>query len=1592
MSRNDRTRTAQLLRLTLISAAVSSCFASGTAMANPTGANVVHGTAAIHQAGNLLQITNSPSAIINWQSFSIGQNEITRFLQQSPSSAVLNRVTSQNNPSQILGSLQSRLLDGTTTGGRVFLINPNGILFGSGAQIDVGGLVASTLNMSNDDFLAGRMRFTDGVGTSVVNQGSILTPAGGSVYLVGPAVRNEGLITSPQGEVVLAAGNSVELVNPGTPNLRVEIVAPNNEALNLGQIMADSGRIGIYAGLINQSGVVQANTAVATEDGRIILKAKGSVALTAGSVTTSTGPLEIEAANQVVVNGNVTTGPQTVTAGGGLIVRGGDINPAQLVANGGQSINAQFLEVTADPGGPVSSFVNITNNFNGDQLITTTGMNAAGEGIAIRNNGGIFAEIRQNAPGQQVINVSNADRMAVDGFAGGGVGIFASNGPQTISISGGGANALVVGSPGGVGVSNITGATQSVTAGLPGQDGSITITGPAESFRFVGIRSVGGVGAQEQVISTSGTISISGGSAPAQTISSGIFHNGTGPQEVSAAGITLQGGSSGSGNNAQLNSGTANQLIAVGADGIGLQGGLGGTNNGAFILGANQGITTTGDVTVTGGRTSAAIGGPSGTAHSLLLTAGGDVVLTGGSVAGAGALIGTTGGAPLAPTSIAINAAGNVILTGGTGANARVGSSTTVPAAGGDISISAGENIQLSSLAQSARIRTLGNVTLNAGGTINEAPNSFIEAGGLTTISSAGTSLAGPNQVTSFNAANTTTGDLVLSNTSPLLTVTGVNQVPFGALAINQAGDLTLTGTISSGPQTFNATGNISVLPSSPAFVSAFGPQSITAGGGLIVQSSAAGAAQLSASGGQMINASFVEVLAQDAPAMISNNFSGDQLIRTTGMNAAGEGLVVRSLGGFDAFANISQSAAGQSQVINVHGADKVTLNGAGSGALISANFFDSQGQGQGLAQTLSVTGAGANALNIGSAGALGASILVGGSQNIVAGASGERGSITIQGSAANTQLAGFVSNGQQNVTTSGTLSVTGGSAPAQPNNFPAGIFHNGAGSQEIIAAGIAVSGGASGSGNSAQIGANTGDQAVTVGAGGITITAGGNGTNNTAQIRQGRTGVPGGNQTIVVEGGNIALQGGASGTNNNAGIFGASQDISVTGKVAIAGGAGTGNSATIGSLGGVATDLVLSAGGDIALKSGDTANTGALIGNTGAAPLQPTTISINSGGNVTLDSGTGGQVRIGSSTSAPAAGGDISIQAAGDIRLNGTTQATRIRTLGNVTLNAGGTISEGPNGFIEAGGLTTISNAGTTLTGPNQVASFNAANSAAGDIALVNSGNLAVMASNSAPGGRITINNLAGDLSTSGPVAASGGGLANVALSAPGAIYITRPITASGTGNISLVGGAVTVDDTSVTAGGSVSVTGASLDVKGVSNGALVEAGNGFNASVGGDLRVRSVSTGGALGGWSAILADGPVNISAGSLALEGGGNIGGFAAIAGDTVSVATLGDFSLAGGSGVGAFGLLSSYRDISLTVGGSMRLDSGTGLGSFTRVQTVLPGSTIGIHFPNLASGGYFVNGVEGRISQGLTGFFNGIRPARLGRTLIVTYGE
>lgn len=282
------------------------CFANPV-LANPGGATIINGNVGFNQNGNTLTITNSPNSIINWQSFSINKDEITRFIQQNGASAVLNRVIGQD-PSKILGTLQSN--------GRVFIINPNGIVFGKGATIDVAGLVASTLKMSDADFLNGKYNFSDGAGAGgIKNEGSINTATGGHVYLIAPDIENNGIITSPKGEIVLAAGHSVSLVDPKNPEIVVSLTAPATSAVNVGQLIAEGGGVGIFAGLIKQSGIISANSASVDESGRVYLKGTQSVTVDASSlisVDNSAG----KAGDVTVLSDGTTEFNGTITARG----------------------------------------------------------------------------------------------------------------------------------------------------------------------------------------------------------------------------------------------------------------------------------------------------------------------------------------------------------------------------------------------------------------------------------------------------------------------------------------------------------------------------------------------------------------------------------------------------------------------------------------------------------------------------------------------------------------------------------------------------------------------------------------------------------------------------------------------------------------------------------------------------------------------------------------------------------------------------------------------------------------------------------------------------------------------------------------------------------------------------------------------------------------------------------------------------------------------------------------------------------------------------------------------------------------------------
>ncbi|MES3023273.1 MAG: YDG domain-containing protein [Pseudomonadota bacterium] len=253
--------------------ALALAFAGSAAQAAPEGGKVVVGDGTINQNGNSTVVQQSTqNMVINWQSFGIGADQSVEFRQPSSSSIVLNRVLGQD-PSLILGNL--------TANGQVFVVNPNGVLFGVGAQVDVGGLVATTNAISDTDFVAGKHQFTNaGAAGSVVNKGRLTARDGGYIALLAPEVRNEGVVSARLGSAVLAAGNQVTLnLNNGSlVGYNIDRGALKALAENRQLVQADGGQVFMGAkaadalsmAVVNNTGVIEART-FENRNGSIVL-------------------------------------------------------------------------------------------------------------------------------------------------------------------------------------------------------------------------------------------------------------------------------------------------------------------------------------------------------------------------------------------------------------------------------------------------------------------------------------------------------------------------------------------------------------------------------------------------------------------------------------------------------------------------------------------------------------------------------------------------------------------------------------------------------------------------------------------------------------------------------------------------------------------------------------------------------------------------------------------------------------------------------------------------------------------------------------------------------------------------------------------------------------------------------------------------------------------------------------------------------------------------------------------------------------------------------------------------------------------------
>lgn len=357
----------------------------------PVGAQVVSGAAAITQTGAAMQIQQSTQKMIaNWQSFDIGKDASVQFIQPNASAVALNRVLSSD-PTQIFGVLRSN--------GQVFLINPSGIVFGTTARVDVGGLVASTHQMTNEDFLSGKYQLdTSNPLGKIQNFGQLVASQGGYVTLVANQVENAGQILAPGGQVVLAAGESARLNLGVTGLVGVDVKGGDSAARidNTGLVAADGGTVYLtaksaapmLASAVNQNGVVRASS-VAMRNGEIHIEAEGGQVTVAGTVQAN-GQESGSQGGRITITGNgvhlkdgAVVSADGATGGGEVLIGGGwqgkdarVANAQSTFVNKGASISASATE--NGDGGTVVLWSEKATGFSGNIQATGAGNGAGG--------------------------------------------------------------------------------------------------------------------------------------------------------------------------------------------------------------------------------------------------------------------------------------------------------------------------------------------------------------------------------------------------------------------------------------------------------------------------------------------------------------------------------------------------------------------------------------------------------------------------------------------------------------------------------------------------------------------------------------------------------------------------------------------------------------------------------------------------------------------------------------------------------------------------------------------------------------------------------------------------------------------------------------------------------------------------------------------------------------------------------------------------------------------------------------------------------------------------------------------------------------
>ncbi|MBI4971066.1 MAG: filamentous hemagglutinin N-terminal domain-containing protein, partial [Candidatus Omnitrophica bacterium] len=773
----------------------------------PSGAKVESGDVQISQPdANTLNVSASDHAIINWQSFGIAQNEIVNFSQPFSSAAVLNNVTG-GEMSVIAGTLNAN--------GNVYLVNPAGIYFSPTAEVNVGGLIASSLSISSQNFLEDKMLFERPDGTrvgAVINAGQIMVARPGAVVaMIGNVVKNEGVIVANLGHVALASGDRVTMSFDSKGLLQVDVTeavsenafqdveVPISSAVeNSGKIEANGGTVlltgdelgQLFERVVNQSGVIEADS-VGTYRGRVVLNAGRGSAVVSGEIET---------------RGTKTTGGEIRILGEDVKLLGATLDASGDLGGGTVLVGGDY-QGKADTPTAFHTFVDASSVIKADARVAGDGGkvilwsesstlyygNISGRGGDESGNGG-FAEVS----GKIYLDYDGRTDLRAPNGAIGTLLLDPNN--ITISIgananmssSGGDPNTYTTTANSGIlntttlnaalGLASVV--VQTGTAGLNSQPGNITvantITAPANANNLT-------LSAHNNIaISTGATIDMSASSGnltlTADSDASGvgaISRAGTGTIAMGTGTLSMTAGS-GIGTSAlpMQTTGLTNVSANTGTGGIFITNATSGninitgltTTTGAASTGGNISVTNSfagGSITVSGAITGGA--NAAGSTGNILLTATGGNIIVNADL--------TTGNATLADTG-AVNAVASGSITLNTGAGA--GDVTGIGA------LITGSAILTGAAGAGADTATSGTITITAtSGAIGLSHANALQTGAASrTGAGAGTDTATVGNIVLSSATEINNGTASTAMTFTPGTPSGAATNNFGTLAV----------------------------------------------------------------------------------------------------------------------------------------------------------------------------------------------------------------------------------------------------------------------------------------------------------------------------------------------------------------------------------------------------------------------------------------------------------------------------------------------------------------------------------------------------------------------------------------------------------------------------------------------------------------------------------------------------------------------------------------------------------------------------------------------------------------------------------------